>query len=138
MGSYCITQGTVSNLLGENMTQDDKRKKCMCMYDWVTLRYSINWHNNVYFDVIIFFQGSHLRHMVVPRLGVKSELELLAYPTAMGTPDQSHICDLHCSSRQCWILNPLSGVRDQTHILLDTSWVCNLLSHNGNALYFYF
>ena len=35
----------------------------------------------------------------------------------------SLICDLHHSSGQCWILNPLSKVRDQTRILMDTSWV---------------
>ena len=28
-----------------------------------------------------------------------------------------------CSSRQCWILNPLSEARDQTCILTDINWV---------------
>ena len=32
--------------------------------------------------------------MEVPRLGVKLELQLLAYTTAMATPDLIHICDL--------------------------------------------
>ena len=34
------------------------------------------------------------------------------------------ICDLHHSSWQCGILNPLSKARDQTCILMDTSWIC--------------
>ena len=55
----------------------------------------------------------------VPRLGVKSELELLAYATATATWDPSCICDLLHSSRQPWILNPLSEAREQTH----TSWL---------------
>ena len=38
--------------------------------------------------------------------GVESELQLLAYTTAIATQDLSHICDLHHSSRQCWIVNP--------------------------------
>ena len=37
--------------------------------------------------------------------------------------DLSHVCDLHHSSRQCWILNPLTEARNRTHILIDTSWV---------------
>ena len=65
------------------------------------------------------FLGRHLQHMNVPRLGDTSELQL---PAAM--PDPSHICDLHHSSRQHRILNPLSGARDRTCILMETSQVC--------------
>ena len=35
--------------------------------------------------------------MEVPRLGVELELQLLAYTTAIATPDLSTICDLHHS-----------------------------------------
>ena len=48
--------------------------------------------------------------MDTPRLGVKSELQLPAYTTAM--PDFSYVFDLHHSSRQHWILNPMSEARD--------------------------
>ena len=40
--------------------------------------------------------------------------------TATATADSSHVCNLHCSLRQCQILNSLSKARDQTHILMDT------------------
>ena len=52
--------------------------------------------------------------MKVPRLGIKSERQLLAYTTAIATGDLSCICDLHHSSQQCQILNPLREARDQT------------------------
>ena len=66
------------------------------------------------------FLGPHLWHMKVPRLGIKSELPLPAYTTAVATPDPSCIWDLHCSLWQHQILNPLSKARDQTRILMDT------------------
>ena len=50
--------------------------------------------------------------MEVLRLGVKSELQLLAYTTATATWDLRHICNLYSSSRQHWILNLLSEARD--------------------------
>ena len=61
--------------------------------------------------------------MEVPRLGVESELQLLAYTTAMATWGPSHVFDLHHSSRQRQILHPLSEGKDWTQILLDTSRV---------------
>ena len=61
--------------------------------------------------------------MEVPRLGVELELQLLAYATATATLDPSHVCDLHHSSQQPRILNPLSKARDQNHILMDASQV---------------
>ena len=61
--------------------------------------------------------------MEVPRLGVKSELQLLAYSTATATPDPSCVCKLHDSSWQHRIPNPLSEARDRTHILMDTSQI---------------
>ena len=68
-----------------------------------------------------FFLRTYSQPMAVPILEVESELQLQASATAIATPDLSHICDLHCSLWQCWILNGLSEVRDQTHILIDTT-----------------
>ena len=48
-------------------------------------------------------------------------------------PDPSHACDLHHSSCQRRILDSLSEARDQTCFLIDTSWVCYPLSHDGNS-----
>ena len=58
--------------------------------------------------------GPHLWHMEVPRLGVESELQLPAYATATPDPDPSCVFDLHHSSQQRRILNPLSEARNQT------------------------
>ena len=65
--------------------------------------------NIIYIKLFFFFLGLHLQHMELPRLGVKSKLQVLAYTTA------------HDNARS---FNPLSKARDQTHILMDTSWVC--------------
>ena len=66
------------------------------------------------FFFLFCFLGPHLRHMEIPRSGVKSELQQLAYTTTTAMPDLSHICNLQHSSRQHQILNPLSKARDQT------------------------
>ena len=70
--------------------------------------------------------------MEVPRLGVESELQLLAYATATRTQTPSATY-LHHSSGQYQILNPLSEARDQIRILMAISQVCNPLSHQGNT-----
>ena len=68
----------------------------------------------------ICFLVLHSGHMKVPRLGVESELQLLAYTTATATLDPSCVCDPCCSLQQCQILSPLIKARDQTHILRET------------------
>ena len=60
--------------------------------------------------------------MEVPRLRVKSELQLPAYTTATATQDPSLVCDLHHSSRQ--FLNLLNEARDGTCVLMDASQSC--------------
>ena len=69
--------------------------------------------------------GPHLQHMEVPRLGVQSDLQLLVYTTATATAtatapqDPSCVCDLHSSSRQCQIFNPLN----EAQIKPTSSWI---------------
>ena len=76
---------------------------------------SKRWLWNI-FSAFFFFLGPHLQNMEIPKLGVESELQLLAHATAKW--DLSCVCDLHHSSGQCQIPNPLSKARDQTHILM--------------------
>ena len=81
----------------------------------------LQWDDDVFFSFFVFL-GLHLCHMDVPRLGVKSELQLrVAYTTARATQHPSHIFDRHTFDLQCQILNPLSEARDPTCILMDTS-----------------
>ena len=39
-------------------------------------------------------------------------------------PDLSCVCNVHHSSQQHWILNPLSEAKDRTCVLVDTSQIC--------------
>ena len=47
---------------------------------------------------------------------------------------------LHHSSQQHWIPSPLSEARDQTHTLMDTSWIrfCCATTGTPNAYYFHY
>ena len=58
--------------------------------------------------------------------------QIRAIDAATATPNSSHVC--YHGSQQSWILNLLSEARNQTHILMDTSQVCNVLSYKGNSL----
>ena len=62
--------------------------------------------------------------MEVPRLGVQLELLLLAYARATATRDLNCICDLHHSSQQRQILNPLNEARDRTRNLMVPTQIC--------------
>ena len=70
------------------------------------------------------FLGPQPQHMDVSRLEVQSELQMPAYTTATAMWDLSCICDLHHSSWQHRILNPLREARDWTHDLLVPSQIC--------------
>ena len=77
--------------------------------------------------LIFFFfllLGLYLWHQVT-RLGAELELQLLACATATVTamPDPSRICDLHHSSQQRQILDPLSEARDRTCSLMVSSQI---------------
>ena len=75
---------------------------------------------SIFFFFFFVFLGLYSTASGSFRLGVESELQLPAYTAAIARPDGSRIQELRCCLWQCWILNPLSETRDQTHILVDT------------------
>jgi len=74
--------------------------------------------------------------MEVPRLGVKLELQLLAYTTAIVAQDPIRVCNLHHSSWQHQIPDSLSKARDRTYNLMDTSWICFCCATKGTQSIF--
>ena len=88
-------------------------------------------HLFVFCFVLSYFLGPQMQHVQVPRLGIELKLHLPAYIIATATPDPSYVCDLHCSWRQCRIINPLKpGIKPTS------SWILVRLfslSHNGNS-----
>ena len=109
---------------------------CLVLQQWLKesflfFCFLVDWFFVCLFFVFVFlvFLGLHSHHIEVPRLGVKSELQLPAYTTATVTQDLSHVCDLHHSSHQSQIPDPLSKARDRTHVLMDSF----PLSHDGNS-----
>uniref|UniRef100_A0A8D0VA66 Contactin-5 n=1 Tax=Sus scrofa TaxID=9823 RepID=A0A8D0VA66_PIG len=60
-----------------------------------------------------------------------SQIRLPGYARATATPDPSHICSLHHSSQQCWILNPLSKARNSTRNLVVPSQICFYCTMTG-------
>ena len=103
---------------------------CVCVEEMPLVSYKI-----CLISFFSFLFRASTAHMEIPKLGLKLELQLLAYAMATATPDPSRNCDLHRSSWQCQILNTLSEARSWTCILMDTIPVCNPLSHNGNSLF---
>ena len=86
----------------------------------------------------LFFQGLHPRHMEVPKLGVQSELQLLAYTTATATSDMSRVCHPHHSSQQHQILSPLSKARNRTHNLIVPSQILFCCAKTRTSKSFFF
>ena len=57
------------------------------------------------------------------------------YTTATAMPDPSHFCNLHHSSWQCRILNPLSKAKDWTCIFMGASQIHFWLAANGSSCF---
>ena len=88
---------------------------CTCCQVMIQLKNShAPWTIHQLLFLPFFFFLFRASPMEVPRLGVKQELQLLAYTTAKATLNPSCICDLCRSLWQHRILNPLSEARDQT------------------------
>ena len=82
------------------------------MFPWESFKQSI-WCKIKSDDwLFFFFLRLHLWHMEVPTIGSESELQVPAYTTTIATPYPGHVCNLHHSSQQCQILNPLNEARD--------------------------
>ena len=112
-----------------------------CLSTVPTSAASLFYHWASFYFIYLFiylFKWLCLRCMEFPRLGVKSELQLQTYTTAMATPDPSRLWDLRRSLWQHWILNPLM----EPEIKPTSSWnimsVLNLLSHYRNPRGSYF
>ena len=88
---------------------------------------AINYFFVCLFDLFVCLRP-HPRHMEVPRLGAQSERYLLAYTTTTAVQDPSHVYNLHHSSQQGRILNPLSKARDGRH-----SWACCPHRHHSHS-----
>ena len=76
------------------------------------------------------YEGSQARGLI----------KIVAKPadtTATTTPDPSHVCDLHRSSQQHQILNPLREARDQTWNLVVLSGICFHCTSTGTHDYYF-
>ena len=60
----------------------------------------------------------------VSQLGVKLELQLLAYATATAMQDPRYVCDLHHSLWKCQIPNPLSEGGIKPTFSWIVFWIC--------------
>ena len=81
-----------------------------------------------------FFFFFFLLFRATPTAYVSSQARAQIGANITAVPDPSRVYDLHHSSWQCQIFNPLSKANFQIHVLMDTSWFHNLLSHNRNSL----
>ena len=76
--------------------------------------------HSFYLSIFLLFRAAFAAHGGYQASSL-IEATPLAYATATATQDPSHVCDLHHSSQQRWILNPMSEVKDQTCVLMDTA-----------------
>ena len=102
----------------------------------ISICFQYKWKGHVYIISILLFCISiimFLFSIYCILFRNKSELQLLAYTTATGMQDLSHVCNLHYSSLQCQILNPLNEARDWTQQPHVPSWICSGCATTGTS-----
>ena len=107
----------------KGLAQGDTSPQCQSLQVPTQALLTSPWSDFFFFGLFLLFLGPLPWHMEVPRIGVESELQPPAYARATATWDLSHVHDLHHSSWQHHVLNPLSKARDQTHNLMVPSWI---------------
>ena len=76
-----------------------------------------------FFFFFFCFLGLHAWHMEIPWLGSNQSYRCWPTPQPLQCWGPSRAFDLHLSSRQRQIPDPLSEARDRTRILMDPSWI---------------
>ena len=117
----------------ESTVEPDQFKESLAIYHmwapslwphlpgWASETSSVTWEW-LFFFLFLFRDASVIYGSSQARGRIRAAAAGL-YATAMATWDPSCVCNLHHSSRQCWIFNPLSEAREWTYILMDASWV---------------
>ena len=118
LGVYVCKRGRKSFHSMELKTPNYRSPFCLCNV------IALEEIKSIFFFFFFFcFLGLHPQHKEIPRLGGELELQLLASVTGTAMQDPSDVCDLHHSSRQRQISNPLNEARDRTRILMNMSQV---------------
>ena len=89
---------------------------------------------DLFIYLFLLFRAKPMAYQV-PRPRVESELQLPATVTATAMWDPSCVCDLHHSSQQCQIPNPLIKARARTCILMDASQIHFCCTTTGTPIY---
>ena len=76
---------------------------------------------SIYLFSLFFFKGLHMQHKLYGSSQARSRISATA--AGLHYSHSSWGSKLHHGSGQYRILNPLSGARDRTHILMDSSQV---------------
>ena len=103
---------------------------------WSLKKGSLYWCSTISITFIIIIIFSFRAAPTACRscqIRVERELQLPAYSTATAKWDLSCICDLHHSSWQCWIPDPLREAGEQTCVLMDTSQACYRWATKGTS-----
>ena len=101
------------------------------IYEYLKLQLTISstWENNkIYIYIYFFFPSFRATPVAYGSSMARSRSGVSAaglHHSHSNVPVPSHVCNLCYNLQQYQILNPLRKAKDQTRILMDTSWVLN-------------